>query len=132
MNEPAMTPDNPLALDVATRTTRGRACPRCGGKIIPSDRAVYQSSADPDAVFPMWQCERCGYEEMSAQPKTKPRAVKAEPGKSVKSVTPGTPGRATEVKRALPPALLDVQGRPYPPDVLQLLERFKPPVPTDT
>jgi ribosomal protein S27AE len=54
-----------LAIDVEKRTTRGRACPRCGGKIIPSNRAVYQSAGDPTAVFPIWQCERCGYEEMS-------------------------------------------------------------------
>jgi len=58
-----------LAIDVEKRTTRGRACPRCGGKIIPSDRAVYQSTADPNAIFPIWQCERCGYEEMSERPK---------------------------------------------------------------
>ncbi|HEX8457998.1 MAG TPA: hypothetical protein VF656_11930 [Pyrinomonadaceae bacterium] len=44
---------------------RRRACPRCGGKIIPSDRALYESKADPSAVFPLWQCERCGYEQMS-------------------------------------------------------------------
>jgi ribosomal protein S27AE len=54
-----------LAIDVEKRTTRGRSCPRCGGKIIPSDRAVYQSTTNPSAVFPIWQCERCGYEEMS-------------------------------------------------------------------
>jgi len=53
------------AIDVARRTTRGRSCPRCGGKIIPSDRAVYQSTGNPNEVFPVWQCERCGYEEMS-------------------------------------------------------------------
>jgi len=52
-------------IDVEKRTTRGRACPRCGGKIIPSQRAVYQSTGDPNAVFPLWQCERCGYEELS-------------------------------------------------------------------
>jgi len=56
-------------IDVARRTTRGRSCPRCGGKFIPSDRAVYQSTGDPNAVFPIWQCERCGYEEMSEKPK---------------------------------------------------------------
>ena len=123
-----MTTENPLALDVATRTTRGRACPRCGGKIIPSDRAVYQSASDPYAVFPIWQCERCGYEEMSAQPRTK---AKAETAKAVKGVAAAIPERAQEVKRPLPPALLDLQGREYPPDVLQLLERFKPPVPKD-
>lgn len=123
-----MTPENPLAIDVATRTTRGRACPRCGGKIIPSDRAVYQSASNPDSVFPIWQCERCGYEEMSAQPKTK---AKAEPAKSSKTITAAIAQRAQESKRPLAPALLDLQGRPYPPDVLQLLERLKPPVPKD-
>ena len=50
-------------IDVDKRTTRGRACPRCGGKIIPSHRAVYQST-DPAEVLPLWQCERCGYEEL--------------------------------------------------------------------
>jgi len=62
-----------LLIDVEKRTTRGRVCPRCGGKIIPSDRAVYQSSADPTALFPIWQCERCGYEEMSVKPKPRAR-----------------------------------------------------------
>ena len=54
-----------LKIDVEKRTTRGRVCPRCGGKIIPSGRAVYQGTGDPDAVFPLWQCERCGYEELA-------------------------------------------------------------------
>ena len=58
----------PDAFDIEKRTTRGRACPRCGGKIIPSQRAVYQSTGDPDAVFPVWQCERCGYEELAERP----------------------------------------------------------------
>jgi ribosomal protein S27AE len=60
-----MAEENLARIDVEKRTTRGRVCPRCGGKIIPSDRAVYQSTADPGAAFPIWQCERCGYEEMS-------------------------------------------------------------------
>jgi DNA-directed RNA polymerase subunit M/transcription elongation factor TFIIS len=123
-----MTPDNPLALDVATRTTRGRACPRCGGKIIPSDRAIYQSSGNPDAIFPIWQCERCGYEEMSAQPKAKSKAEPAKPGKSVGAA--GT-DRATAALKPKAPAAMDLQGRPYPPDVLQLLERLKPAAPKD-
>lgn len=54
-----------LKIDIERRTTRGRACPMCGGKIIPSQRAVYQSAGDPNEVFPLWQCERCGYEELS-------------------------------------------------------------------
>lgn len=53
------------AVDVERQTIRGRSCPACGGKIIPSDRAVYQSASDPSEVFPAWQCERCGYEELS-------------------------------------------------------------------
>ena len=60
-----MAEENLLRIDVEKRTTRGRVCPRCGGKIIPSNRAVYQSTTDPTRTFPIWQCERCGYEEMS-------------------------------------------------------------------
>jgi ribosomal protein S27AE len=123
MKEATMTLENPLALDVATRTTRGRACPRCGGKIIPSDRAVYQSTGDPDALFPVWQCERCGYEEMSALPKTAVKA-KADPAK-LKTAASASPALVQNVKKPLPPALLDPQGRPYPADVAQLLERLK-------
>jgi ribosomal protein S27AE len=61
-----------LNIDVERRTTRGRSCPRCGGKIIPSERAVYQNVADPGAVFPLWQCERCGYEELSERAQKAP------------------------------------------------------------
>jgi len=61
-----------LNIDVERRTTRGRSCPRCGGKIIPSERAVYQNTADPGAVFPLWQCERCGYEELSERSQKAP------------------------------------------------------------
>jgi len=61
-----------LNIDVERRTTRGRSCPRCGGKIIPSERAVYQNTADPGAVFPLWQCERCGYEELSERAQKAP------------------------------------------------------------
>ena len=124
-----MTPENPLAIDVAVRTTRGRFCPRCGGKIIPSDRAVYQSTGSPDAVFPIWQCERCGYEEMSAQPKAK---GKVEAAKSVKSLGPATGSSAQPVRKSSASEERDVKGRQYPPDVLQLLERFKPGAPKDT
>jgi len=61
-----------LNIDVERRTTRGRSCPRCGGKIIPSERAVYQNAADPTAVYPLWQCERCGYEELSERAQKAP------------------------------------------------------------
>jgi ribosomal protein S27AE len=61
-------------VDISRQTVRGRACPRCGGKIIPSDRAVYQAVAGGHDAFPLWQCERCGYEEMSEK-----RAAPAKP-----------------------------------------------------
>jgi DNA-directed RNA polymerase subunit RPC12/RpoP len=61
------------AVDVERQAIRGRVCPACGGKIIPSDRAVYQSTADPGAVFPAWQCERCGYEELSEKKAPPPK-----------------------------------------------------------
>jgi len=64
--------DQLLNIDIERRTTRGRACPRCGGKIIPSERAVYQNTADPTAVYPVWQCERCGYEELSERAQKAP------------------------------------------------------------
>lgn len=69
--------NNPV-LDVEKQSVRGQACPRCGGKIIPSDRAMYQNAADPGAVFPMWQCERCGYEKMSEK---RVAALKPAPAK---------------------------------------------------
>lgn len=50
--------------DNARASIRGRACPRCGGKIIPSNRAVYESKEDPASVYPLWTCERCGHEEL--------------------------------------------------------------------
>ncbi len=61
--------------DNSREALRGRACPRCGGKIIPSERAVYEDKANPDAVFPLWECERCGYAEMGA---AKPAAAAAK------------------------------------------------------
>lgn len=68
------------ALDVSVRTTMGRACPACGGKIIPSDRAVYQPAPGSSETFPLWECERCGYEEMAAKPKPAPKPAHAKKG----------------------------------------------------
>jgi ribosomal protein S27AE len=123
-----------LQIDVERRTTRGRACPRCGGKIIPSRRAVYQSAGDPDEVFPAWQCERCGYEELIARPvkatakhgaaTAKPSAPAAE--KKVSAVSTSSPGHVAEsspstgVARAVP-ALKDRRGRALPPDVNRMV-----------
>jgi hypothetical protein len=58
-----------IVLDLERQSIRGRACPMCGGKIIPSDKAVYQSAGSPDDVMPLWQCERCGHLEISEKPK---------------------------------------------------------------
>lgn len=64
-----MAENEELLLEIEKRSIRGRACPHCGGKIIPSDRAIYESRTNPSDVFPLWQCERCGFEQMSDKPK---------------------------------------------------------------
>jgi hypothetical protein len=68
-----MAENEELLLEIEKRSVRGRACPLCGGKIIPSDRAIYESRTNPTDVFPLWQCERCGYEQMSDKPKPQPK-----------------------------------------------------------
>src|ERR1044072_5090651 len=62
------------AVDVERQTIRGRVCPVCGGKIIPSDRAVYENKTDPGGVFPAWECERCGHGELSEKKAPAPTA----------------------------------------------------------
>jgi len=119
-----------LKIDIDRRTTRGRSCPRCGGKIIPSRRAVYQSAGDPNDVFPSWQCERCGYEELIARPvKAAPKhgaaAEKPAPEKRASAVSTSTPAAAVAatdqgVARAVP-ALKDRKGRALPPDVNRMV-----------
>src|SRR5204862_7362598 len=117
-----------LRLDADPRTTRGRPCPRCGGKIIPSPRAVYQSAGDPEDVVPLWQCERCGYEELVARPITttaKHGAAAAEKKpveKRASAVSTSSPGAAaaapqTGAAARAVPALKDRKGRALPPDV---------------
>ena len=124
-----------LGIDVERRTTRGRLCPRCGGKIIPSRRAVYQSTGDPAAIFPSWQCERCGYEELVAKPvKAAPKhGAKAAENKAATAqksasgvvsagsgaspvMTPDKPPAARAV-----PALKDTKGRALPHDVNRMM-----------
>lgn len=119
-----------LGIDIERRTTRGRSCPRCGGKIIPSRRAVYQSSGDPNAVFPAWQCERCGYEELIARPvkapaKHAPAAAKAAPRQAAgatpaSAVTSAQPSDKPPAMRATPD-MKDSKGRALPPDVIRML-----------
>lgn len=79
-----------IVLNLERQSIRGRACPVCGGKIIPSNLAVYQSTTNPDEVMPLWQCERCGHLEISEKPKAaaprhghaaKPAAAKPAPRK---------------------------------------------------
>jgi len=127
-----------LGIDVERRTTRGRACPRCGGKIIPSIRAVYQNAGAPNAVFPAWQCERCGYEELNAQP-VKPAAKHAVPAAENKAaaaqnkpsgvVAAGAadssitdPQRRPAIRAV--PALKDRKGRALPPDVNRMVDEM--------
>jgi DNA-directed RNA polymerase subunit RPC12/RpoP len=125
-----------LRIDVERRTTRGRACPRCGGKIIPSRRAVYQSTGDPNAVFPAWQCERCGYEELIARPvKAAPKHGAAAAVTKAATAPPktasGVPNAGSRAAPAAPdhppaaravPALKDRKGRALPPDVNQMMD----------
>ena len=106
----SMSEDILLSIDVEKRTTRGRACPRCGGKIIPSDRAVYQA-INPEDAFPIWQCERCGYEEMVGK---KAPATKALP--------PAAPSAQPAIAKRQPQApMLDAKGRALPADVQALM-----------
>ena len=114
-----MTEELLAKIDVEKRTTRGRSCPRCGGKIIPSIRAVYQA-ADPEDSFSIWQCERCGYEEIVGKKATAAKAVKASPAVS----------SSTEVAKPKPtpkPPMLDAKGRALPPDVMAMVTRMGQP-----
>ena len=128
-----------LGIDVERRTTRGRLCPRCGGKIIPSRRAVYQNTGDPNAVFPAWQCERCGYEELIAKPiKAAPKhGAKAAENKAT-TAQKSSSGVAAAGSGASPvmtadkppaaravPALKDTKGRALPPDVNRMMDIMK-------
>jgi len=120
-----------LGIDVERRTTRGRSCPRCGGKIIPSRRAVYQNSGDPNAVFPAWQCERCGYEELIARPMKAPaKHAAAPPTKAAPRQTAGTapaltgtaaPSTDKPPAMRVAPDMKDRKGRSLPPDVVRML-----------
>jgi ribosomal protein S27AE len=109
-----------LVLDIEKQSIRGRACPRCGGKIIPSDRAIYQSAGAASDIFPLWQCERCGYSELSTKAPEAPKHGKPAPVGKESAATAATPVAA-------PPAaahLRDVKGRPLPRDVQMVLERM--------
>ena len=117
-----------LGIDVERNTTRGRVCPRCGGKIIPSRRAVYQSSGDPNDVFPAWQCERCGYEELVARPiKAAPKhgAKPAEKKPAAVASAASRPSSVAGSQKApaarATPSMKDRHGRELPADVVRML-----------
>jgi hypothetical protein len=109
-----------LVLEIEKQSIRGRACPRCAGKIIPSDRAVYQSAGSSTEVFPLWQCERCGYEQLSAKTGEAAKAGKHAPaGKDNQS-------KAVTAAASTPAApMLDAKGRILPRDVQSVLERMR-------
>lgn len=109
-----------LVLDIEKQSIRGRACPRCGGKIIPSNRAVYQSAGNAADVFPLWQCERCGYEQLSAKAVETAKSAKGAPAKKEIAAT-----ASPTVPASTPAARLqDTKGRVLPRDVQMLLERM--------
>jgi len=95
---------------------------------------------DPNAVFPSWQCERCGYEELVSRPaKAAPKhGAKAAENKAATAqktasgvvaagsdaspvMTPDKPPAARAV-----PALKDTKGRALPPDVNRMMSIMKP------
>lgn len=110
-----------LVLEIEKQSIRGRACPRCGGKIIPSNRAVYQSAGDASGLFPLWQCERCGYEQLSASKAEAPKHGKEAPARKE------SPAKVAPAAAASPTAarLQDAKGRTLPRDVQMVLERMR-------
>jgi C4-type Zn-finger protein len=120
-----MTEQIEMAIDVATRTTRGRTCPRCGGKIIPSIRSVYQSPGDPNGVFAAWQCERCSYEEVLSRPAAPAgRETPAKPTAKVIASTPLAAPAASMTTATAAPPMQDVKGRDLPADVRVMISQM--------
>ncbi|HEY0545600.1 MAG TPA: hypothetical protein VGC91_09510 [Pyrinomonadaceae bacterium] len=118
--------ENQFGVDVAVNTIRGRACPVCGGKIIPSNRAVYQSVGDPSEVFPLWECERCGFAETFAKPEEKKKVhgatTKALTGEKAAAKV-SAPARAAQAETKASGRA--AAKRAIPPDVKMMLEVMK-------
>lgn len=108
-----------LVLDIEKQSIRGRACPRCGGKIIPSNRAVYQSTGNAADVYPLWQCERCGYAQLSAKAAEAPKA-----GAHAKKESPAKGAPAAAASPAAAAQMRDAKGRILPRDVQMVLQRM--------
>jgi DNA-directed RNA polymerase subunit RPC12/RpoP len=118
-----MAETNELVLEIEKQSIRGRACPRCAGKIIPSNRAVYQSTGNSTDVFPLWQCERCGYEQLSV------KAADATKGGRETHARKESQATAAAAATSSAPAarMQDAKGRTLPRDVQMFLERMSKP-----
>jgi rubredoxin len=125
---------NEFNVDVAVRTIRGRACPICGGKIIPSNRAVYQSAGDPTEVFALWECERCGFSERFERPveakKVHAGAPKALPGNVTAVAAVAKTGSTGISAGTVKSSSRGSAKRAVPPDVEKMLEIMNRPQPT--
>ncbi len=126
---------NEFNVDVAVRTIRGRACPICGGKIIPSNRAVYQSAGDPTEVFALWECERCGFSERFERPVEAKKVHAGAPKALTGNVAAGSAG-AQPASVGGSPGGVKASGtgrgaakRAVPPDVEKMLEIMNRPQP---
>jgi hypothetical protein len=108
-------------LDVETRSIRGRACPRCGGKIIPSNTAVFQGQGDPSALYISWQCERCGHQEVFEKPVAAGAAKHTKAGANVKAAAPTSNGSDGN-RQTSPVVKAGAKSSDLPPDVMKLLE----------
>jgi predicted RNA-binding Zn-ribbon protein involved in translation (DUF1610 family) len=113
-----MTDQDPnISLDIEHKSVRGRACPACGGKIIPSNTAVFQTQGNPEATYVSWQCERCGRLEVFER--SLPAVAKhAKPAPAVSARNAESAGNGS-VGRTSDPAS---KRGDLPPDVKKLLE----------
>jgi RNase P subunit RPR2 len=110
--------DPNIILDIEQQSVRGRACPACGGKIIPSNTAVFQSQGNPDATFVSWQCERCGRQEVFER--SQPAAAKhAKPASAMPAGNSSSVGNSSNGKTR---ETATSKRNDLPPDVRKLLE----------
>jgi RNase P subunit RPR2 len=114
-----MTDQDPnITLDIEHKSVRGRACPACGGKIIPSNTAVFQTQGNPEATYVSWQCERCGRQEVFER--SQPAATKhAKPASALSARTTESAGNGAVGRKSETAAS---KRGDLPPDVRKLLE----------
>jgi predicted RNA-binding Zn-ribbon protein involved in translation (DUF1610 family) len=110
--------DPNIILDIEHKSVRGRACPACGGKIIPSNTAVFQTQGNPEATYVSWQCERCGRQEVfeRSQPAVAKHSkpASASPTGSAEAAGNGAVGKTNATTAS--------KRGDLPPDVRKLLE----------